>query len=639
MKKMKFMIFCNLFCAAMLRGGDLVPVAPGKGGALHLAGDHLYAVLDGKLCTFDISRPHTPVLVNKTAAAGNRQMVQGGKYLYLSCRSRGVEIFSLENPAKPVKVSHFYPSELATGLSIAGNVLAVTLRIYGVEFFDVSNPLKVRPLGLLFTAEAQSAAFFGKGKIAVGDWGACRVLIGDVSNPFAPGTLSLAKLDGFGDGVSVVGKYLYVATGMHSPLKGPERLGKGNGLEIFDISDPQKPRRTGIVKFHVNPSAFPDWWAVAVSGNTAFAANSGNGVYVVDVTDKERPFVVRHVKLPGDSASQIAIGKGTVYVSGHNKGLFLFKEPRAGNADAERAEMHIPAGGKKLPALSGVRQLSLPGFVWSLARWENHLYAACSQEGLKEFRIAEDGTLSPERSFAGRAMDCAVSEKLLIVAADEHLKIMERSSGKVLSMTPAFPNEPFLQVRLFGDRLCTASRTEALRQWDISDPAVPRMIGRFSGGGLLYGDMLPERSVNGKFPVNWHSRHVRWLNEAGKEIGAIPELHRRSHQQNGITEINGKFLFLGRKEAFLLSPETPDKYTLVPMSPCRPGIPASEGNLVAVSDRRNGRICFYEFDGKELKEIRSRRIRLPGALTGRVVFYKGKAYIPAGLRGICFESN
>ena len=114
-------------------------------------------------------------------------------------------------------------------------------------------------------------------------------------------------------------------------------------------------------------------------------------------------------------------------------------------------------------------------------------------------------------------------------------------------------------------------------------------------------------------------------------------LHRRSHQQNGITEINGKFLFLGRKEAFLLSPETPEKYTLVPMSPCRPGIPASEGNLVAVSDRRNGRICFYEFDGKELKEIRSRRIRLPGALTGRVVFYKGKAYIPAGLRGICFE--
>ena len=183
-----------------------------------------------------------------------------------------------------MKVSHFYPSELATGLSIAGNVLAVTLRIYGVEFFDVSNPLKVRPLGLLQTAEAQSAAFFGKGKIAVGDWGACRVVIGDVSNPFAPGTLSLAKLDGFGDGVLVVGKYLYVATGMHSPLKGPERLGKGNGLEIFDISDPQKPRRTGIVKFHVNPSAFPDWWAVAVSGNTAFVANSGNGVYVVDVT-------------------------------------------------------------------------------------------------------------------------------------------------------------------------------------------------------------------------------------------------------------------------------------------------------------------------------------------------------------------
>ena len=637
MKYCQCLLCILLFCSLSLSGSGLVKFAEGKGGALLLTGECLYAVLDGTLCTYDISVPQSPRLVHKTPAAGNRQMVSGEKYLYLSCRSRGVEIFSLEKPQAPRKVSHFYPSELATGLALSGNILAVTLRIYGVEFFDVSDPLKVRPLGLLRTAEAQSAAFFGNGRIAIGDWAARRVFIGDASDPAAPVPLALAKLDGFGDGVTVREKYLYAATGMHSAVRGPRGAGKGNGLEIFDISDPKNPRRTGVVKFKVNPSGFPDWWSVRVSGNTAFIANAANGVYVVDVADKSRPEILRSVKLPGDSASQIAIGKGTVYVSGHSSGLYLFRDPRAGENEFAPSKITVPRTAPVRPAVKGLRHLALPGFVWTLARWGNRLYAACGQEGLKEFSIAPDGSLRPERTFAGIAMDCAVSEKLLVIAADQYLKIIEQATGKILSMTKAPGKVPFLQLRLFGDRLYTGGRTGKLNAWDISDPAVPKRQAEFSGGGILYGDMLPERSVKGIFPVNWHSRFVRWINKEGKECGSIPALHRHSYQQNGITEVNGKFLLIGKKEAYLLSPEAPGKFVRIPMKPCRIGIPTSDGDLIAVSDRRNGRISFYRFDGKEMKECRERRIQLPFTLTGRVIFYKGKVYIPAGLCGIYYE--
>ena len=637
---MKFVNICALLAGSILTlgGAELVKIAPGKGGALHAAGNYLYAVLDNRLCTYDISSPLAPRPVSRISVAGNRQMAASEKYLYVSCRSRGVEIFSLKNPAHPRKVSHFYPSELATGLSLAGNILAVTLRIYGVEFFDVSNPRNVRPLGLLRSAEAQSATFFGDGKIAIGDWGACRVLIGDVRNPAAPKELAPAVLDGYGDGVVVKDNFLYVATGMHQRKKGKMGLGKGNGLEIFDVSDPQRPRRTGLVKFGVNPSAFPDWWSVRVSGNYAFVGNAANGVYVVDVTDKNAPKIVRHAKLKNDSVSQIAITKGAVFVSGLKTGLYLMSEPEAGKAESDLCKIRPPKQVATPPAVKNLRNLPLPGFVWSLARHNDTFYAACGQEGVKEFKTSADGTLIPARSFPGIAMDCAVSEKFLIIAADSSLKIMERSTGKILKTVPAPSGKPFLQVRLYGERLCTASRTSKLFLWNISNPAAPKFLKEFSGGGILYGDMLPERSVKGVFPVNWHSRFVRWIDGvAAKECGSIPALQRKSHQQNGITEVNGKFLFLGQETVYLLAPEAPEKYLSIPMRPRRSGIPASDGNLIAVSHRRDGMVSFFRFDGKELKEIPERQIKLPFTLTGRAVFYKGKAYIPAGLCGIYYE--
>ena len=631
------LFFCMFLSVSILNGAPLEQVASGKGGALHLAGTYLYAVLDGKLCTYDVSKPLAPTLVSQVAAAGNRQMVSSGKRLYLSCRSRGVQIFSLDEPAHPTEISHFYPSELATGLTVSGDVLAVTLRIYGVEFFDVSNPAKVRPLGLLRTGEAQSAAFFGSGRIAIGDWGSMQVVIGDVSDLCRPSILSRLKLDGLGDGVWVQGNWLYAATGMNAAKDKPQWEGRGHGLEIFDISDVSHLRQVGAVKFAVNPKAFPDWWSVKVSGNTAFVSDTGNGVYVVDVTDKSHPVILDNITLPQDSSSQIAVGNGVVYVSGHNGGLYLFRHEKAKMVSPEEADIRIPAVDPVPPVVSGVRNIPLPGFVWSLAKWDSMLYAACAQDGAKEFHIASDGSLVPKRTFPFIAMDCAVSEKLLIIAADQQLVIMERSTGRLLSSTAAPEGAPFLQLRLFNNQLCTASRTGRLYLWDISDPSSPKLIGEVSGGGLLYGDMLPERSVKGRFPVNWHSRFVRWYDADGKECGQIPELHRFSHQQNGITEIDGKFLFLGRKECLLLSPDAPEKYTRVPMNPCRSGIPTSDGHIVAVSNRRNGEVYFYEFDGKMMREISGRRILLPSTLTGRVVFHNGKAYIPAGYRGIYFE--
>ena len=633
--------FALLLFPALLSAGNiqLKKFASGNGGALLVFENYLYAAIQGKLHTYDISIPDQPRLLNTVDASGNRQMVKAGKYLYLSCRASGVQVFSLDDPAKPRSVNRFFPAELATGLAVSGNVLAVTLRVYGVEFFDISDPLNVRSLGLLRTKEAQSAEFFGNGRIAISDWGAREVSFGDLRNLGKPEIFHKIALNGYADGVVVRGKYLYVATGMHAPKNQQDYLGRGNGLEIFDISDLKNIVRTGSVKFAVTPKMFPDWWSVKVAGNYAFVANSVNGVYVVDVADKKAPVILGNVKIPQDAASQIALGKGVVYFSGLRSGVYLFKDERAQRVVPGKAEIRLPQEkNTPPPAVPGLNNLPLPGFVWSLDKWGSVLYAACGSGGVQELEFAPDGKLIPRRIFPGIAIDCAVSQELLIIAADSELKIFDRKSGKLLSSTPAGSRGPFLQLRLYGEVLCTAGRGGAFTLWKISRPEKPVVIGKISGGGILYHDMLPERTVKNLFPVNWHSRFPRWYNAASaEEIAALSTFFRVSQQSNGITEIGGKFYLIANKGVLRLDPDSPKQATLLPMSPVNSGIPTSDGNLVAVSNRRTGKISFYNFDGKRFTGIPGRRFNLNFTVPGRIVFHNQKACIPAGLHGVYYE--
>ena len=77
MKLLKYFILVVFIVITAVHGAELKKTASGKGGALLLSGKYLYAVLDNKLCTYDISRPTEPQLCHQTAAAGNRQLVKG----------------------------------------------------------------------------------------------------------------------------------------------------------------------------------------------------------------------------------------------------------------------------------------------------------------------------------------------------------------------------------------------------------------------------------------------------------------------------------------------------------------------------------------------------------------------------------
>ena len=638
LKNLVYFAFFMVSC--LLAGAEFIPqkFAEGKGGALLCRENYLYAALNDKLCIYDVSSPLKPECLSSVPARGNRQFALAGNILYLSCRIRGVQVFDVADPRAPKELCRFYPVELATGLTVSGNVLGVAQRGYGVEMFDVTDPRHPRSMGRLKTGEAQSAVFFGKGKIAVGDWGPGMAVIGDVSDPAAPRIISSCTLSGRGDGVAVRGNYLFAASG------GKLRRSKtnGHGLEIFDISKLRKPVQVGRIAFPLNKESVPDWWQVLVTDKTAFVADSYNGVYRIDISEVKSPKIEGHLVLPQDAVSRITTGNGVLYISGLKTGLYLVPCAEAVQTLPPPAEMKtVPP--MKPPAVPGLTATTVPGFVWNLTTDGDRLYASCGENGLREYRIEADGSLSPGKIYEQSCFDCKIHDSLLFLARDDRFDIIDRKNHRLLSSTPSVRGMPFFHFHLYdnGRLLVSSGRTTTLQFWDVSDPSAPRLICTRSGRGILYDDMLPEREINGLFPVNWHAAFPIWYKSDRKPepvFSSLKNLNRVSNSRCGVTACGGKFLLFCRNKVLLLDPEHPEKYTFLPLKH-KGGIPSSDGNIIALSERASGNVTLYSFDKTSIRPIPERCYKLPFTVTGRTVFHRGKVYIPAGAFGIYRENQ
>ena len=132
---------------------------------------------------------------------------------------------------------------LATGLALAGDVLFVSLRNNGVEFVDVGDFRHPAHIDVFKTPESQSVAY-SDGWLYSGEWGVGEITVFDVHDMAGIKKFGMVPLKGYGDGVDVRGKLLFAATGHHrkdASKSKEENDGLGHGLEMFDISDPEKP--------------------------------------------------------------------------------------------------------------------------------------------------------------------------------------------------------------------------------------------------------------------------------------------------------------------------------------------------------------------------------------------------------------
>lgn len=296
-------------------------------------GNYIYSIGDGMLTVTDVTDANNPVVMSKltgmgdvagTSSLGDTRQIcllpgkgtGGADAVIFTCRSYGAFIFDMADPTAPVELAHYDALEMATGLAVYGDYAFICNRYYGVEVVDLSDPTAPTHLCIILNegGEVQSCKIVD-GILYAGEYNNNCVSIYDVKDPLNYKKLGTCSLNGRGDGMAVAtlnGKtYLYAGTGHHStaglanstPLSNLS-YGQGNGLDIFDVTDPANPvwLSTSKIDGRFYNTACDFWSAeyaydAATGKSYAYLVSTFNGLYVFDVTDPKAPVRVAHIAL------------------------------------------------------------------------------------------------------------------------------------------------------------------------------------------------------------------------------------------------------------------------------------------------------------------------------------------------------
>ena len=281
-------------------------------------GGFLYSIGDGSLCVINLSQADCPTIEGRLCGLGEVRQIavcEDGEHVIVTSRQNGAFIINVSDPRSPYIRATYDSIEMATGLCISGNYAFICVRQYGVEVVDISDlsaPKHVTNMrlgGEVQSCTVRNGVFYG------GTWGEMCVVMYDVSDPVHPNLLGKAHLNGKGDGMCIAeygGKtYLYAATGQHSkiglPLAAPLTeldFGQGNGLDIFDVTDPSAPVLLSVSKTEGRYyySGYDYWeteYGVDREGHRyVYLVSTFNGVYIFNVDDPCAPIRLATVTVP-----------------------------------------------------------------------------------------------------------------------------------------------------------------------------------------------------------------------------------------------------------------------------------------------------------------------------------------------------
>ncbi len=623
-----------------------------------IAGDRLYVVGSGKLHVADITNPRSPKLLGTLTNLGRpRQIEVQDDVAYITAREDGLFIVDVSDPAKPKLLSHYNTIELATGIAVSGNVAFVACRTYGVELVDVTDPGKPLHLSTVRTGEAQSCAA-RDGILYVGVWASRELVICDVKNPREPRVISKTRLDGYGDGVCVRGRYCFVATGHHSRKmkkrdESDPAFGAGHGLEIFDVTRPDKPKFVSRIKAPRYYRIGMDMWDVVVSGPYAYLADTYNGVFVIDISKIEKPSFVGRRQLAyvksRKAASPVggfAIGDGVIYAAGAWTDLHVIDAPMAKPPKPERDRPPVIPPYK--PATRSKFRVYKPdGQVWAVAFADDVALVACGSAGLHAVELWPKIKRLAEYKTEGFAVDVKVRGRYVYVAESKGgLSIWKRKRDGALEMAGRFRvrGQSIKQVVVppRGKYALLHVGASAFYIIDVTDPASPKKVFKDIRHGLLYGYQIAEGLLEGRYACCfWHVTGFYWydLYSGAAPVYSGDNFRVRVGANNGmavlangkdalVTTNRGAYVIVNRKERRPLD-ELP-QYGIEGRK--LSGKPSIYGNTLYVADRFWGRVSIVDITNVEKPKL-VEELNLDGNPC-LVVEHNGAPIIPAGYQGL-----
>lgn len=552
----------------------------GIGGGIDVIrhGRYLYVLQHRNLLILSLDNPAAPTLVGQLRDLGNlRQIAVRGTTAFITAREDGLFIVDVTEPSQPRLIVRYDTIEFATGIDVQDDYAFIACRWFGVEIVDVSDVSSPRHISVVRVGEAQSCEV-SEGILYAGAWEERRVAICDVRNPAAPRLIANVELGGRGDGVRVRKGILYAATGHHqrgaSLCLDDPRYGTGNGMDIFDVSNPARPRHLSRIQFDWRfYYGWPDTWRVELSYPFAYLCHTYNGVFILDVSDPAAPRELAQVRiplfpddpdyrklnmeakggirqpiLPFDPAEKLyspvcglAVTEGYMYLAGLFSDLHVFHDRELVRAPSPNLTSGTPlkaAGDFHRTDLATLQRVLSPvaehvayyrpsAQVYAAVETDALVFAACGSAGIHVL----DRDLRLLRTIAtdGFAMDVQVAGTVLYAAESSGGLACYRINGETLEPVNRYVCEqPVKQVRISQNgRFAVVHAGGAVYQvLDISGGAAPRLIRTERGwGGLIYYRQLCNGFIEGRFICGtWCAGRTFMLDLGGDEPVPLPDI-------------------------------------------------------------------------------------------------------------------
>lgn len=640
-------------------------------------GDYAYTIgSNGILTIVNVSDINNPVVVSTlNFGVGLRQiaMCKSGNAVMISARQNGAFVVDVSDAKNPKIRSRYDTVEFATGMHISGNYAFISCRQFGVEVVDISDLDNPRHLSIVRCGEAQSCEVVD-GILYAGLWGECAVDMYDLSNPMAPVKLGRAQLNGKGDGMKVAtfnGRtYLYAATGQHTvsvavntPLT-DLRYGQGNGMDIFDVTDPANPvwlstsKIDGRYYYTAN-----DYWQtdVTTDGERVFASlvNTYNGIYIYDVTDPRAPVRVANVniRIPTNSANNtgvythssreiifpynqseyhqspvgaIVCEEGAMYIAGVFTGMHIFRNEdillqgieHKPTVDIKPAGSFYDFEAEKYE-LEDFYSYRSWGQTYAVAQWGDYIYLANGAEGI----VVLDGGLNKVGGLStdGFAMDIVIYDGVAYVAQGLDGLVTYTISGSKLTVKDKIKisGGTSRQVRLSPKARFAAVHTDSSIVEFIRLSDGSRVSG-YSTNTQGYFRNLSQSLINGRYMAFYGNMgKTYWFDFGTDDNYSEPKVVENAlipkdnayfdissiNMMSGYENLDGKaFGFTSYGNYVLYDVENPEVASMSNMKKYKTdvsvmGKPVVKGNKLVMGDRVTGNVHFGDVSNPESIQI------------------------------------
>ena len=488
---------------------------------------YLYAIGSGILTIYDIDNMEICGTVSGLGNTRDLDFTSDGNYLVINSRENGTYFVSVINKKSPSIVSHYTTLEMATGLCVYGNYVFLCSRYYGIEIVDISdiyNPIYVTQISKV--NEEYYDCCVSDGYLYVSVWAQMKIEIYSLTDVCNPEYVNTIMIDGEAGGISVIDGILYVATGYHSrntytTTESPG-YGMGNGMEIYDVSNPQNPIWLSSSKIdgRYRYSGF-DHWRVKVDGKYAYFTNIYNGIYIYDVSDLTAPKRVNHITVYIDKNSPsykkitqgtflfpydtldhaqgeiagIAIADGKLFFSDTNTGLYEYRDDKFSTELIEQGALEGSTHIIEKPTVNGydITLYQSTASVYAVEEYGGYLYVACGDSGIQI--LDEDLTLVKTMRTEDAVRDLLILDGYLYTAESSKGLGIYYINGSELQFVyrylPNYSNLCFSQLELNYDAdtlLIQAGWVRAIFL-DITKRSEPTVISELSTKSMYYGNM------------------------------------------------------------------------------------------------------------------------------------------------------